>query len=658
MSKASARAAIYSALASAPTIHPANADLFTDWTLQGGDIVIVHSDNVPYQVPVYSMQLKWTGKPKVSIQSSGNEQLPSIEESAQRKSNQRGHSYRRSVKAAESDAEIHRAIYSDDGYLHTYIEVTASNIRTEVGTAISGMAQSVIEQTATYIRMEVANAASSISQTVIEQTSEYVRTEVASVASGVAWSVVEQTMTNITQQISMKSTVYVQWTDPANTYTVKDGDIWIKSKQARTWNQVSGQTWDSVSSDKWRDYYGCQQYVRRNNVWELVSDKGTVVENTVKVETTANSYSIVGKELDTLGQEVRSNLTVTANKIGSDVSTAKSNIFSAIAQTATSINLHVEDVKQGLQSNIAQTATSITLSVSAAKSSLYSTIEQTATQIRAEVVDTKNELQSSITQTASEIRSEVSSSNTSIWSSISQTSTQISLKVGKGEVISSINQTAEQITINASKINLDGYVKATDITSDYINGKIAGIDSVGVKNLAASGSISIKEGNTYYAIQRSINNLQITQSGNTYTLQYKKWDDSSWTTVGSFSRAISSWVTGGGSGKVNVTALPQNQTKSVNVSIAGNSSITSNGTYTYTVDYENEDGDDVSTGATKSVSVSVRPTKAQIGIARGARQTIEPTTDAELSGVTANGWYVLTVSVLGQTKTYKIEIDV
>lgn len=636
MSKASARAAIYSALASAPTIHPANADLFTDWTLQGGDIVIVHSDNVPYQVPVYSMQIKWTGKPKVSIQSSGNEQLPSIEESAQRKSNQRGHSYRRSVKAAESDAEIHRAIYSDDGYLHTYIEVTASNIRTEVGTAISGMAQSVIEQTATYIRMEVANAASSISQTVIEQTSEYVRTEVASVASGVAWSVVEQTMTNITQQISMKSTVYVQWTDPANTYTVKDGDIWIKSKQKRTWNQVSGQTWDSVSSDKWKDYYGCEQYVRRDNAWELIGDKGAVVENTVKVETTANSYSIVGKELDTLGQEIRSNLTVTAQKISADVSAANSNIYSTIEQTATRINAHVADVENGL----------------------YSNIEQTASQIRLEVVSAKSDMQSSITQTASEIRAEVSTAKSSIWSSIVQTSTQISLKVGKGEVISSINQTAEQITINASKINLDGYVKATDITSDYINGKIAGIDSVGVKNLAASGSISIKDGNTYYAIQRSINNLQITQSGNTYTLQYKKWDDSSWTTVGSFSRAISSWVTGGGSGKVNVTALPQNQTKSVNVSIDGNSSITSNGTYTYTVDYENEDGDDVSTGATKSVSVSVRPTKAQIGIARGARQTIEPTTDAELSGVTANGWYVLTVSVLGQTKTYKIEIDV
>lgn len=78
-----------------------------------------------------------------------------------------------------------------------------------------------------------------------------------------------------------------------------------------------------------------------------------------------------------------------------------------------------------------------------------------------------------------------------------------------------------------------------------------------------------------------------------------------------FSKAISSWTWGGGSGKINVTALPQNQTKSVKVSIDGRTTISSNGTYTYTVDYENSDGDDVSTGATKTVTVDVYPNTKQ-----------------------------------------------
>jgi hypothetical protein len=59
----------------------------------------------------------------------------------------------------------------------------------------------------------------------------------------------------------------------------------------------------------------------------------------------------------------------------------------------------------------------------------------------------------------------VSSSKSSLWSSITQTSTQISLKVGKNEVISSINVSTESVDIKASKINLSGYVTASDLQS-------------------------------------------------------------------------------------------------------------------------------------------------------------------------------------------------
>lgn len=63
---------IYNRLASAPTFHPANANLFTDWNMQAGDVVTVKSDAESYQVPVYNMKLRWTGAPKVEIESTGN----------------------------------------------------------------------------------------------------------------------------------------------------------------------------------------------------------------------------------------------------------------------------------------------------------------------------------------------------------------------------------------------------------------------------------------------------------------------------------------------------------------------------------------------------------------------------------------------------------
>lgn len=45
---------------------------------------------------------------------------------------------------------------------------------------------------------------------------------------------------------------------------------------------------------------------------------------------------------------------------------------------------------------------------------------------------------------------------------IAQNTSDISLKVGKGEVISSINQSAEQVTIDANRINLNGVVTANN----------------------------------------------------------------------------------------------------------------------------------------------------------------------------------------------------
>ena len=48
-------------------------------------------------------------------------------------------------------------------------------------------------------------------------------------------------------------------------------------------------------------------------------------------------------------------------------------------------------------------------------------------------------------------------------SSIEQNATNITLKVSKDSIISEINQSAEQITISASKLNLTGYITATDV---------------------------------------------------------------------------------------------------------------------------------------------------------------------------------------------------
>lgn len=200
---------------------------------------------------------------------------------------------------------------------------------------------------------------------------------------------------------------------------------------------------------------------------------------------------------------------------------------------------------------------------------------------------------------------------------ITAASIAISINKSTGESEARIDAQRVYIGNDKSTTVIAGKCQLSDVTANYIAGKIADLSVLNVAAISAAGNIHTSNGYIaapYYYIG-SGNSLQNMASGiwalrkkpNTNTLQKKDWDDSDWVDVATFSQAVSSWTWGGGSGKINVTALPQNQTKSVKVSIDGYSRITSNGTFTYTVDYENSSGDDVSTGATKSVTVSIEP---------------------------------------------------
>ena len=321
--------------------------------------------------------------------------------------------------------------------VRSFIEQTPEMIHTEVGSAVSGFAQSVIEQTSTYIRMEVENAASEISASVIEQTAEYVRTEVSSVASGVAWSVVTQTMTNIQQQIARKSKVYIQMTDPNDgSNDLYEGDVWIKAQAKKTWNENATTTWNQAAARQWKSLYGDMIYVWRNGAWQFVKDTSVDVENEVKLEQTADGLALIGRSMDASGNVFNSILEVTARQIRSEVSTAENKLNSAIEQTSTYIRSIVNDQVNGLSS----------------------VIEQTASQIRTEVSNTVSNLQSSITQQADKI-------------SLVVEGTGNNAHIKPAAIVASINNGASTIKLSADHIDIDGIVssmEAYDVTAGSI----------------------------------------------------------------------------------------------------------------------------------------------------------------------------------------------
>lgn len=71
--------------------------------------------------------------------------------------------------------------------------------------------------------------------------------------------------------------------------------------------------------------------------------------------------------------------------------------------------------------------------------------------------------------------------------SIKVNADNIELKVSKNGVISSINQTPESVTISASKINLSGYVTASQLSAQFANFESSIANSLYVKSLSATG---------------------------------------------------------------------------------------------------------------------------------------------------------------------------
>jgi phage minor structural protein len=334
------------------------------------------------------------------------------------------------------------------------------------------------------------------------------------------------------------------------------------------------------------------------------------------IMTTATSITLT---VASAKSDMFSKIEQTASSIRLEVNSSKSTIFSTIMQTATNIYTQVGNAKSDTYSKIEQTASSIRSEVNSSKSTIFSSIMQTATNIYTQVGNAKSDTYSKIEQTASSIRSEVNTAKSSLWSSIVQTSTQISLKVGKGEVISSINQSAEAITISASKINLEGYVTTSMLTGDFICSKISASNSLTVNSILAN-SINVVIGNTTSPVatqtyvEGCVWDLQITSSGNTYTLQKKALgpNAATWVDVGSFSRAVSSW-TGTWSGrKLKVSVSPQGQHKnyylySTLVKSGTASHTTSDGNHyaTQTIKvYSDDDGTDTDAG-TELLSQSV-----------------------------------------------------
>ena len=310
-------------------------------------------------------------------------------------------------------------------------------------------------------------------RSLIEQSAESIRAEVYGATSDI-YSYIHQTASSVSIAAGNRPTTVVQnsHTDGVPTSIngrgLKENDIWIDTADQQSWDAALDFNWNDDLEYDWNELRSDKIYVYRNGEWQLSVD-GTVLAEDTDLQIERDHIALLARNIDTLDGYARENfaqLQVRADKIYSEVIDRTNGLGSRITQTATQIRSEVYAANSPIYSEITQTASNILLHVENEISDMGASLEVTASQIRSEVHAAQSSMYSSITQTASQIRSEVNDTKNTLQSSITQNANQIALKVSKGDISSTINQTAQSVLISASKINLEGYVTATELDAE------------------------------------------------------------------------------------------------------------------------------------------------------------------------------------------------
>lgn len=192
----------------------------------------------------------------------------------------------------------------------------------------------------------------------------------------------------------------------------------------------------------------------------------------------------VNSSITQTASNITSQVTSLTNELHNDYSTT-TQMNSAISQSASGVTSQVTDLETELHNNYSTTT------------AMNSAISQSASGITASVsstYETKTDATSKLNTAKGYTDSEVSSAKAEIKVTTDGISSTVSNKVGKNEVISSINQSSESVSINASKVNLNGYVTASSLGSNgttTIDGSRITTGTISASRLNLSGYVTV-----------------------------------------------------------------------------------------------------------------------------------------------------------------------
>ena len=191
-------------------------------------------------------------------------------------------------------------------------------------------------------------------------------------------------------------------------------------------------------------------------------------------------------EFEDAANGLRGEFEVTASHLRSEFNDTANSLRGEFEVTASGLRSEFEDVANSLRGEFEVTASGLRADFEDANNSLRGEFEVTAASLRAQFEDTSNSLRSSIEAEAGRIGLVVEGYGAD--ASVKRASIVLAINNGK----SSTHIDADEVYIGdkSSTTVINGKLNASDLTADFIAGKLATLSSLQVNGISASGSVS------------------------------------------------------------------------------------------------------------------------------------------------------------------------
>ncbi len=415
-----------------------------------------------------------------------------------------------------------------DAELSSRITQTADKIELEVtrATEAEGALSSKITQTADAITAEVTRAkgAEGTLSTRITQNADSITAEVTNrenADSGLSTRITQNatsisslvTKTGI-NDLGQNETLYSRITQNADAITSEvanrqNADSGLSTRITQNANAIalkaSQSDLDSLSGEV--STLSSELSVEAGKISQIVTDVGadgkvTAASIVAAVNESGSAVTISADKINLSGQSLTSKMSSIDSTISGHTTQITQNT-NAIASKASQTS--VDNLSSTVSSNTTKISQNATAIASKASQTSVDTLSSTVSSNTTKITQNAEAIESKASQTSVDSLSSTVSTHTS---QISQNATAISSKVSAGEIASSINQTAQAVLIKASKIDLDGYVSASELSAT--DAKITNLTS-GVTTASAMRAT------TFYSSDTSISSsLTVGSDANFY----------------------------------------------------------------------------------------------------------------------------------------------